>query len=458
VQRILCNVPYAIYHATLYEKLFLVLLLAGAMAATALAQNKVTVCLSGILVDAVTGQSIPNQYVRLYSTLAPVPGAGALIDSVLTDSSGSYADTLTMDSIQLLSSFFLAEHGNGSGLVSAVGYYWAGGSTIGSVNFPILYGYNYAMVPCQSYVHAHRNVQPNLWYFVAFYANYYPFEAGTTYAWDFGDGSLIDTTAAPTHAYNAAGNFTVSCTATSPTGCVMTDTAVVSAQSCRVYVVSTPTPTNANNGFSTIVFADSSCSVFGGGLAYNWDFGNGTTSTQASPWVTYELPGLYTVSLTISDSTGCTDTFMQTQGIAVGDTCAGSDLFAAADGVLFNDLGGGFAGIVIGNSSPVVDYSWDFGNGDTASGAIVQYFYPAGNRRPDCRRAGYFNRCNRQTRRHDLHRCKWQFLLPEPAYGNVHRTRRNDEYRGEPLQPDAYAHTAKCRCDLGSRIESRVAH
>ncbi|MBO1413048.1 collagenase [Streptomyces sp. FH025] len=39
-----------------------------------------------------------------------------------------------------------------------------------------------------------------------------------------------------------------------------------------------------------------------------WNFGDGTTSTEASPWKTYAAPGTYTVTLTVTDSNGKTAT------------------------------------------------------------------------------------------------------------------------------------------------------
>lgn len=42
---------------------------------------------------------------------------------------------------------------------------------------------------------------------------------------------------------------------------------------------------------------------------YHWDFGDGTTNTTFEPHHSYELPGLYTVLLTVRNTEGCTDTY-----------------------------------------------------------------------------------------------------------------------------------------------------
>lgn len=56
-----------------------------------------------------------------------------------------------------------------------------------------------------------------------------------------------------------------------------------------------------------IVIKDSSTSD--SPLSYFWSFGNGTTSTSANPLIIYTNPGQYTVSLNVTSSHGCADTF-----------------------------------------------------------------------------------------------------------------------------------------------------
>lgn len=54
----------------------------------------------------------------------------------------------------------------------------------------------------------------------------------------------------------------------------------------------------ADNGFmapSTVNFTNKSLRA----TSYNWDFGNGQTSTEENPAVTYDQPGSYTVTLTV---------------------------------------------------------------------------------------------------------------------------------------------------------------
>lgn len=74
--------------------------------------------------------------------------------------------------------------------------------------------------------------------------------------------------------------------------------------SCEEYELGNPpastvadfTYTTSNDGYipSEVTFTNKSLNA----AAYQWNFGNGQTSTEANPVITYDTPGLYTVTLT----------------------------------------------------------------------------------------------------------------------------------------------------------------
>ena len=136
-------------------------------------------------------------------------------------------------------------------------------------------------------------------------------DAVTGYRWDFGDGNT-STQQNPTHNYTAPGNYTARCMVTTSRGC--SDTAIVQAP---VRIIESPViRVNGLNEACVpaqvqftgeIVRNDTST------LSWNWDFGNGVTSTlQNPPSVQYTTPGVYTIRSIAMNSNGCTDTFYKT--------------------------------------------------------------------------------------------------------------------------------------------------
>jgi PKD repeat protein len=117
--------------------------------------------------------------------------------------------------------------------------------------------------------------------------------AGFSYAWSNGATTQAITV-------SAAGTYTV--TVTNARGCT--------ASSDAVAVVVNANP-NAGFNFTvngaTVVFTNTSS----GGVTYNWNLGDGVTSTAPSLSHTYSTAGTYTVCLTATTAAGCSDTECQ---------------------------------------------------------------------------------------------------------------------------------------------------
>lgn len=170
--------------------------------------------------------------------------------------------------------------------------------------------------------------------------------------WDFGDGNT-SSVQNPTHTYSTAGSFVVTLIATTAQGCADT-----LSQSIDIY----PVPT-ADFNFSglcegeTVQFSDLSSST-SGISSWAWDFGDGNNSTLGSPSHSYAGPGTYSVSLTVVDVNGCSDTEVQNHTVhplpvvdfSFQDVCDGET-------VSFSDL----------SSANPVSWVWDFGDGSPIS-------------------------------------------------------------------------------------------
>ncbi|NIG56389.1 PKD domain-containing protein [Chitinophaga sp. Cy-1792] len=135
-----------------------------------------------------------------------------------------------------------------------------------------------------------------------------------SYHWDFGDGNTA-TDISPLHQYSAQGTYTVTLTATSPTGCAAVFTTVVKIES-NVQVNAGMNINNEVQCFSVnnFVFTDASVVGRSGGFitGFYWDFGDGASSTLQNPVHVYGAPGLYTVTHAVITSFGYTDTIRVT--------------------------------------------------------------------------------------------------------------------------------------------------
>lgn len=140
---------------------------------------------------------------------------------------------------------------------------------------------------------------------------------GTSYVWNFGDGSATQSGTPVTHVYTTPGSYTVSLTTTTAQGCTSTIT-----NNNYIDVWPTPvagftfTPNPATTTDPTVYFTDQSL----GAQTWNWDFGVPFNSTDVSssqnPSYTYADSGYYSVQLIISNSFGCYDTAVRVIEIA----------------------------------------------------------------------------------------------------------------------------------------------
>ncbi len=138
------------------------------------------------------------------------------------------------------------------------------------------------------------------------------------------------------------------------------------------------TPLSGNKPLS-VAFTDKSS---GSPTTWNWNFGDGNTSTEKSPTHTYYNPGKYDITLTVTNSTGVTDTEKKTGYINVAEVPAPTPVLPVA----------GFSGTPTSGTAPLTvtfkdesknaptSWSWDFGDKTTSSEQNPKHTYnTAGN-------------------------------------------------------------------------------
>ncbi|MCU0435769.1 MAG: gliding motility-associated C-terminal domain-containing protein [Bacteroidia bacterium] len=117
---------------------------------------------------------------------------------------------------------------------------------------------------------------------------------GVNYYWDFGDGSPVDTNAAPAHTYIQPGVYTVTLIAEDSSACVVRDTTTLT-----ITVLQPPLVALGNDTLFCGNFPPQLLDAGNPGLTYTWSTG-ATTQT-----ITASTPGLYWVT---TDNGSCTHT------------------------------------------------------------------------------------------------------------------------------------------------------
>ena len=190
-----------------------------------------------------------------------------------------------------------------------------------------------------------------------------------SYSWNFGDNSPISTLQNPSHTYTRQGTYTVTLTITATNGCTSTKT-------FSDYVVILLPVVSVNQ------LPKSGCApfewtfehtVYGGDsiVNYQWDFGDGTTSTLQSPTHVFDS-GAYTITLIVTTSVGCTDTIRYINGIRAGVRpsaafTATPRITCAETRVLFTD-----------QTTPlnsITQWHWDFGDGSVSTTQNPQHVF-----------------------------------------------------------------------------------
>lgn len=177
--------------------------------------------------------------------------------------------------------------------------------------------------------------------------------------WFFGDGTqaIVQN---PNHSYNNIGTYSPFLVITDALGCVDT---VFSPQP-----ISVVNPVADFQAFSStdICLGDSVWFIdfsSGNNLTYAWDFGDGTTSNVQNPWHTFVSAGNFSITLTVTDPTGCDSTlvrpvYVSVQDIPTADILASQmtfDCYPALVNFTDNSQGTG-----------INQWFWDFGDNATS--------------------------------------------------------------------------------------------
>jgi gliding motility-associated-like protein len=128
------------------------------------------------------------------------------------------------------------------------------------------------------------------------------------WSWSFGDGNDTITTVPTTtvaHTYTSTSTFNAILTVTTSAGCVsepkILPLTILPRPNIEFAITNNPAVV-----LEPVYFSDFTTPT-GAITSWYWEFGDQGTSTFSAPVYTYMNPGIYTVTLTVADSKGCTD-------------------------------------------------------------------------------------------------------------------------------------------------------
>lgn len=247
----------------------------------------------------------------------------------------------------------------------------------------------------------------------------------TTWLWNFGD-SQNSNQQNPSNLYAASGNFDVELVVQDANGCIDTTIQTVAVN---------PAPDVSFDSLQSgcvpllVSLIGSSTSII---TNWNWDLGNGSTSTNQTPNLTYNNAGSYDVSLTVTDNNGCTNTLLQPNYINVYPNPIADFLVNPTDAneydptIQFTDL-----------SQFATVWNWTLGDGATSNNTNPIHTYAGAGTYPVTLFVETIHGCKDQITKEVIIKPVFSFYVPN-AFTPNDPDAINDSFKGFGVNIDEF--------------------
>jgi PKD repeat protein len=186
------------------------------------------------------------------------------------------------------------------------------------------------------------------------------------------------------HTYDTPGTFSITLTVTDDKGKLASvSKTIVVRENLSPTASFSATPTTGEAPLTVAFDASTSADPDGSIISYNWNFGDGASRTGVTSSHTYDTPGTFNITLTVTDNKGKTGFATQTiyvsapaeepnpdpeptppdNGNAIPTASFTCDVTSGTSPLLVNFEGAGS----YDPDGEIVEYHWDFGNGETST-------------------------------------------------------------------------------------------
>jgi len=183
------------------------------------------------------------------------------------------------------------------------------------------------------------------------------------YNWTFGDGQQ-SAERNPTHLYDLEGEKNIELTVTNEFGCQATQQETIDIFGQPVADVLISTPIGCED--LSVTFNNLSEAA----LSYQWNISSFSTTTEFSPTLLIEEPGIYDLQLIAIYNETCTDTLVLNEAIKVYQSPIADFTYQAdLDKTILGDVS------FFNNSFNANRFQWDLGDGTTTTETNVDHVY-----------------------------------------------------------------------------------
>jgi PKD repeat protein len=195
-----------------------------------------------------------------------------------------------------------------------------------------------------------------------------------SYFWDFGNGANASGVVV-SYSWVEDGTYTVTLAVTDDDGETTLAYSLKTVLNCPPVASFTESAETVLT--AEVIWFDASASydLDGAIVSYFWDFSDGTNATGMKVSHAYSNDGIYTVTLTVTDNDGATDSVQATKTVLnrapVASFTESAETVSVGEFITFNALSS------FDPDGSIGGYSWDFGDGTTAIGVVVSHAYTA---------------------------------------------------------------------------------